>query len=131
MTMARILIVDDEAQTRQTLWEYFTARIECQILQAANGYEALAILEQGNIDVVLTDIKMPGISGREVIEKAKAISPDIAVIVLTKWDSSELSAMMHRFGIEYIPKPFSLKVVYAKVQQRLTALGKFSAKTID
>lgn len=130
MNTACILIVDDEEQTRQTLAGYFSDRIQCQIVQAANGYDALAILEGGSVDLVLTDIKMPGISGREVIQKAKEISKDMPVIVLTKWDSSEISAMTHQFGVEYIPKPFSLKVVQSKVEEKLKAINKFFPKKI-
>lgn len=128
MIMPKILIVDDEADTRKTLNDYLSHRIECEIIEAPNGYEAIEKLKENKIDLILTDIKMPGISGTEVIQKAQEISKDIAIIVITKWDGSEVSKQMKQSGADYIPKPFSLKVVRAKVEEKLKAMGKFSAK---
>ena len=123
-----ILIVDDEQETRKTLNEYLSRRIKCDIVEAENGYEAIARLGEHAIDLVLLDIKMPGISGTEVIKKVQEGSKGTAVIVMTKWDSSEISARLEKMGVEYIPKPFSLKVVQTKVEEKLKAKGKFLLK---
>lgn len=127
---ARILIVDDEEEIRKTLVDHLSGRIECDIIEAANGYEAIERLEKNDIDLVLLDIKMPGISGTEVIEKIKALPKIIPVIVMTKWDSSEVSRKVIDSGAEYIPKPFSLKIVRARVEEKLKALGKFTPREI-
>ena len=128
MTPPKILIVDDEEEIRKTLNDYLSARMECEILQAANGYEAIEKLKSNQIDLILLDMKMPGINGTEVIQKAIEISKNIAIIVITKWDSTEVSKQVKESGADYIPKPFSLKVVRAKVEEKLKAMGKFTAK---
>lgn len=127
---AKILIVDDEEEIRRTLVDHLSGRIECEIIEAANGYEAIEKLGKNDIDLVLLDIKMPGISGTEVIQKIKTFPKQIPMIVITKWDSSEVSQKVVDSGADYIPKPFSLKVVRAKVEEKLKAIGKFAAKQI-
>ncbi len=122
--LPKILIVDDEADTRKVLNDFLSKRIKCEILEASNGYEAIEKL-QGDVDLILLDIKMPGISGIEVIKKTQEISKDISIIVITKWDSHELSDQVKALGADYIPKPLSLKVVRTKVEEKLKSRGKF------
>jgi DNA-binding response OmpR family regulator len=128
MQRPRILIVDDEEDTRNTLNSYLSNRIECDITEAADGYHAIQKLKDNNFDLILLDIKMPGISGTDVIKEAKKLTPNISIIVITKWDSSELSSQVKQEGADYIPKPFSLKIVRDKVEEKLKAIGKFSPK---
>mgnify|MGYP001594803625 CR=1 FL=1 len=128
METPSILIVDDEEHVRKNLHEYLSHRIECIIIEAANGYEAIEQLKKCSIDLILLDITMPGISGTEVIKEAKALFKNIAIIVITKWDSAEISNQIKEAGAEYIPKPFSLKVVKTRVEEKLKAIGKFQEK---
>lgn len=128
MQKPNILIVDDEKDTRNTLNNYLCDRIDCDITEAEDGYQAIEKLKNTNFDLILLDIKMPGISGTEVIKEAKKIAPATSVIVITRWDSSEVSDQVKEAGADYIPKPFSLKVVRSKVEEKLKAIGKFSAK---
>ena len=130
MIDAKILIVDDEQETRRTLNEHLFRRINCEILEASNGYEAIEKIQSNAIDLILLDIKMPGISGTEVIKKVREVSKDTAIIVITKWDSSEICRQVEESGAEYIPKPFSLKIVRAKVEEKLKVAGKFSPKQV-
>ena len=131
MDIPKILIVDDEKDTRQTLNDYLSNRIECEVIEAADGYKAIEHLKNKSIDLILLDIKMPGISGTEVIKEVKAASKDIAVIVITKWDSAEVASQVKELGADYIPKPLSLKIVRSKVEEKLKALGKLSQKSED
>lgn len=126
--MPKILIVDDEEHTRRTLEEYLSNRISCEILEASNGYEAIEKLQKHRIDLILLDITMPGIRGTEVIKEAMAMANHIAIIVITKLESAEVSRQIKEAGAEYIPKPFSLKIVKAKVEEKLKAAGKFIEK---
>lgn len=128
MEIPKILIVDDEEETRRTLNDHLSNRINCQIMEASDGYEAIEKLQKTEFDLVLLDIKMPGISGTEVIKKAREIYRNISIIVMTKWDSSEVSKQVKDSGADYIPKPFSLKVVRSKVEEKLKAVGKFTPK---
>lgn len=131
MKAPKILIVDDEKDTRQTLNDYLSNRIECEIIEAADGYEALEQLKHNPIDLILLDIKMPGISGTEVIREAKAVSADVPIIVITKWDSAEVASQVKELGADYIPKPLSLKVVRLKVEEKLKAIGKLTQRSRD
>jgi DNA-binding response OmpR family regulator len=128
MDKPRILVVDDEEHIRRDLIDHLSHRIECELIEAANGYEAVEHLKKGGIDLILLDIKMPGISGTEVIQKAKELASKAAIIVLTKFDSTRVSNQVKESGAEYIPKPYSLKVVRGKVEEKLKARGKFLPK---
>jgi len=131
MEKARLLIVDDEKDTRDSLKEYLLPRIECEIEEAVNGYEAIELLEKQAFDLMLLDITMPGISGTEVIQKAKEIARDTAIIVITKVDGAHFSSQTKKLGADYIPKPFSLKIVRVKVEEKLKAAGKLTPKQLD
>jgi DNA-binding NtrC family response regulator len=79
---AAVLIVEDEAYVRDSLLELLRARGFDP--QAASGVpEALRILEQAPVDVVLTDLRMPGLSGLDLIRRIQASSPEVPVVVLT------------------------------------------------
>ena len=130
MAAAKILLVDDEEEIRRTLNEYLSNRIECEIIEAENGYAAVEKLRANDVDLIILDIKMPGISGTEVIQKAKSMPKEIPIIVITKWDSSQVSKQVMDSGAEYIPKPFSLKIVRAKVEEKLKSIGKFVGKPV-
>lgn len=125
---ARILIVDDEQDTRNTLNDYLFQRIHCDIVEAADGYQAIQKLKEAKFDLMLLDIKMPGISGTDVIKEARKLALSLSIIVITNWDSSEISQHVKEAGADYIPKPFSLKVVRNKVEEKLKAINKFAPK---
>ena len=128
MAAPKILIVDDEVGIRRVIHNYLSNSIAGEFMEAANAYEAIEQIKANAIDLLLLDIKMPGLSGREVIPKVREISPQTAIIVITKWDSAEVSQEVMFSGADYIPKPFSLKIVLAKVEEKLRAKGKFLSK---
>ena len=130
MDFPKILIVDDETHTRSTIREHFSKRIECEILEAGNGYEALEKVKANNIDIILLDIKMPGISGIEVMEKIRESLKDLPIIVLSKFESEEINNKIKSFGAEFINKPFSLKIVREKVEEILKSRSKFFPKQV-
>lgn len=106
--MYKILIVDDEPLILEGMqyvidWEEHGAEI---VARASNGEEALAILEQDTIHIVITDIKMPGMDGLQLIERAKSRGMNLKFIVLSGYDEFELvkKAVVH--GVEnYLLKP--------------------------
>ncbi|MDP8212578.1 MAG: response regulator [Candidatus Zapsychrus exili] len=128
MNIAKILIVDDEKENRENIREYLANRIVCEIADADNGYKAIEKLELKEYDILISDITMPGISGQEVLERAKELYASIAIIVVTKWDSSEMANKLIDLEVEYMPKPISLKVLKEKVALILESKGKLSLR---
>jgi len=103
-----ILIIDDEKNIREGL----SAALELEgysVRLAADGREGLALIERGDIDLVITDLRMPGISGEEVLSRVRGESPGIPVIVLTGHGSIDTAVDAMRNGAyDFLTKPLSL-----------------------
>ena len=112
-----ILIVDDEYSVRQAIKLIFEG--EYEVLEAKDGEEALKIIKEGKIDVVLLDIKMPGISGMKFLEEIDKIDKDIEIIMVTATKDVDVAVQSLKMGaINYITKPFEmddLKVMVDKL----------------
>ncbi|HEV2883206.1 MAG TPA: response regulator [Pyrinomonadaceae bacterium] len=108
--MATLLIVDDDTAIRETLAELLSSSNECHTADRAE--QALAYLEVENYDVVLTDISMPGLSGREVLRAVQKNHPATPVIVISGNPNAEAGAELLAMGaFAYLTKPFKLEVV--------------------
>ena len=110
-----VLVVDDEIGPRESLRAIL--KPEYTVLIATEGEQALKMVEETSIDVVLLDLRMPGISGISVLERIKAFNPDIEVILITGYASYEtvLEALrLHAF--DYISKPFNIPELRNKVR---------------
>lgn len=118
----RILIADDNESSR-ILLEDLLQQSGYDIRSAADGIEAVRIIENEEIDLVLTDLKMPGVDGMEVLRKAIRIQPDILVVIITGYASIDTAIESIREGaFDYIKKPFGLKEILAcvnKASQRI------------
>ena len=126
---ARILIVDDEEGIRASLREFLTKRFECEITEADDGEKALSFLRKDKFDLVFLDIKMPGISGIEVIKEKKKLDYKPAIWVITRFDSEEVAHKVIEQGAdEYIPKPLSLRALDGKIRNFLASVGKYKPK---
>ena len=102
----RILIVDDEQHVRQSLAAWFRED-GYDVSTAANGREALAELTHAGADILLVDIKMPGMDGLELLRKAKELAPDATVVVMTAYASVETAVQALKAGADdYVVKPF-------------------------
>jgi DNA-binding NtrC family response regulator len=101
-----LLIVDDEESVRDSLYNWFIEdgfKVEC----AENAKEALAMLEAGHFDIILADIKMPGMDGMEMHRRIRALNPDTIVIIMTAFASVETAVQALKDGaFDYITKPF-------------------------
>ena len=101
-----ILIVDDEESVRESLYSWFIEdgyRVEC----AENAKKALTILESDQFDIVLADIKMPGMDGLEMLRRIKAHKGDSIVIVMTAFATVDTAVKALKDGaFDYITKPF-------------------------
>jgi len=113
-----ILIVDDEEGLREGLGRILEDE-GYAVLAAENGEQALEILQHAHIDLVLTDMRMPGMDGIELLKKIHERHGNIGVIILTGYGQIETYIEAMNFGaIEYVSKPFKvneLKFIVNKV----------------
>lgn len=118
-TKASILIVDDEPVERQTLTEIL--RLEgYYVASLANGEAAVDYLRLNNIDLVILDLRMPGMSGLDVVKVVNRISPDVEIILLTAHGSMEtaIDALRNRVH-DYLLKPASPSQILESVERGL------------
>ncbi|HED10145.1 MAG TPA: sigma-54-dependent Fis family transcriptional regulator [Caldithrix abyssi] len=108
MTQAHILIVDDEEAQRLAL-KSFLGRRAYKVFLAANGDEALKIVRNETIDIVMTDFRMPGMSGLELLRAIKDVQPGIDVILMTAYGSVDDAVDIMKAGAyDYLTKPVDL-----------------------
>jgi YesN/AraC family two-component response regulator len=118
----RLLIVDDEEALTFSLYQTFiNVPIECEVLTASNGDEALAKIEERRFDLVITDIAMPGINGLDLLSMIKTRDSGTKVIVITAYGSDENKEQaFHRGADNYREKPFDLHEIKDLVLKLLT-----------
>jgi DNA-binding NtrC family response regulator len=115
----RVLVVDDEP-FQVELVSGFLRRQGFDVLIATEGTAALDRLSGGGVDVVLTDQKMPGLSGLALLERARAIDPEIAVIVMTAYGTIEHAVAAIKAGAsDYLAKPLNLDELLHRIRQAL------------
>lgn len=114
-----VLIVDDEATVREVLLRTLDEQ-GYQCLTAANAAEALAVLQTCPVDLVLSDIIMPGKSGVELLKEIRTLCPDTAVMMLSAVVDTQTAIMAMRLGAyDYLMKPFNLEEVLLSVERVL------------
>jgi CheY-like chemotaxis protein len=84
MANLRVLLVEDDEDNRELMAEVL-ASSGCDVVSVASGREGLARLSAEPVDVIVTDVGMPGMGGLEVAKAAKAIAPRVPIIVVTGW----------------------------------------------
>jgi len=115
----RILVVDDERSMRELL-TIVLRREGHHVLLAESAEVAMAALERDTVDVLISDIRMPGMSGVELLRAAKRLDPDIVGIMITAFASTETAVEALRLGAyDYITKPFDVEELKAKVRNAL------------
>ncbi|MBW7848110.1 MAG: sigma-54-dependent Fis family transcriptional regulator [Bacteroidales bacterium] len=118
--MKRILIVDDEENVRYSFKKFFRDG-QTTIAEAKNGNEAINLLKKGEFDLVLMDIEMPGLSGLEAIQHIKKMHPNLPVIIMTAFGTTERVIAAMKYGaFEYIEKPFDLDRLKEIVKEALS-----------
>ncbi len=124
----RLLLVDDEDHFRQTMAKRLAKRgLDCD--QAANGNECLSILEKKAMDVVVLDVKMPGMSGIEVLQNINATYPKTEVILLTGHATTFDGIEGIKSGaFDYLMKPIELEHLYNKIIQAYDKIQRITAE---
>jgi DNA-binding NtrC family response regulator len=101
----RILVVDDEPVVRESIRDWFT-QDDYPIEMAANGPEALKKIQESHWDIMLTDVKMPGMDGLELQQQVKKIDPEVTVIIMTAYASVDSAMQAIKEGAyDYVTKP--------------------------
>ena len=115
----RILVVDDERSMRELL-AIVLRREGYEVLLAENGRTAIDLLEREPVDLLISDIKMPDLSGVDVLRAAKTIDQDILGIMITAFASTETAVEAMRLGAcDYLSKPFDIDLLKMKVREKI------------
>lgn len=115
---AKILLVDDDRVFRDEFRDTFE---EYGIRDASSGEEALEILKRPNeIDLVILDVRMPGINGIEVLSKIRKISSDVAIVILTAYSSKDVAIeALREKADDYIEKPLDVEATKEVIEKML------------
>jgi two-component system, NtrC family, response regulator PilR len=115
----RILVVDDERSMRELL-AIVLRREGYDVLLAENGRSAIDLLGREPVDILISDIKMPDLSGVDVLRAAKKIDQDILGIMITAFASTETAVEAMRLGAcDYLSKPFDIDLLKMKVREKI------------
>ena len=119
----KILVIDDETIMRDGCSQIL-ADDGCEVITAPNGEEGLAAVkaDPGGFEVVLLDLKMPGLSGMEVLEQAREVNPSLLVVVITGYATVDAAVeAMKKGAYDFIAKPFSpeqLRLIVNRAQEK-------------
>jgi two-component system response regulator (stage 0 sporulation protein F) len=120
----KILIVDDQFGIRILLNEVFQKE-GYQTFQAANGIQALDILKKHDPDLVLLDMKIPGMDGIEILKRMKVIDPEIRVIIMTAYGELDMIQEAKDLGaLTHFAKPFDIDDIRAAVRKHMPEKAK-------
>ena len=129
---AKVLLVDDEAPFVEALAKRLSKR-ELTVVTAFSGAEALKKLEQdSNIDVVILDVKMPGMDGIETLRAMKGKYPLVEVVMLTGHATVESAIEGMKMGaLDYLMKPCDMDILMAKVLEAKNKKSKHEEKIAE
>jgi DNA-binding NtrC family response regulator len=114
-----ILVVEDEALLRLVVVEILQ-EAGFTVLQAPDGTQGCAILRsETDVDLLISDIKMPGMNGYDVAQAGLSVRPKLRVMLMTGYAQEPLPDSMRDAGIEVIHKPFDFDDFVRKVQKKL------------
>lgn len=117
----RILVVDDEEMIREMLFDMLS-NTGYKVKTAIDGQDAISQIENEPFEIVITDLRMPGIGGIELLQHVQKINPDICVLIITAYSTVESAVSAMKLGAyDYICKPFELtemKIVIERAVER-------------
>lgn len=114
-----VLIVDDEPEIL-SLFKRILAAKDVEILPAQSGAEALAIARRTPLDLVILDVKLPDLSGTEVLRRLRKIDDGLPVIMVTAYGSADTVRTSMRLGaVDYLTKPFNIQEIRRAAREAL------------
>lgn len=120
--MKRVLIVDDEPLFLRSLTEGLQPYCEeFQVLTAAEGSQAVRILEKENVDLLISDLRMPGTDGLALVAYAASAFPSMPIVVMTAYGSEAMGRSLQGLVHTYLEKPFGLPQLLETIRRALSA----------
>lgn len=113
--MYNILLIEDDRPLNKAISVYFKKE-KFYVLSSFSGQEALDILFQNNLDLIILDINLPDLSGFDLIEQIKIINSNIPILILSACDLD--SVILHGFNLgaeDYVTKPFNIEILHKKI----------------
>ena len=115
-----ILVVDDEIDMQKLLKRSLESALDCRVETASSGEMALQMLAKSRFDLVLADIKMPGMDGLELLELIKRETPDVTVVMMTAFGSIDTAVEAMKNGAyDFITKPFDHDALVLRLEKAL------------
>jgi DNA-binding NtrC family response regulator len=117
-----LLIVEDEVNTRE-LCATVAAQAGLRATAVSSAEQALELIEQSAVDIVLTDLKLPGLGGLDLLKRISELYPQISVIVLTQYGTIDSAIAATRMGaLDYVTKPFRIEELRARIDRAVQAV---------
>lgn len=124
--MAKILVVDDQFGIRSMLFETFREE-QYEVEMAENGAEALRLFIDFEPNLILMDVKMPGMDGIETLRQIRALDRQVSVIMMTGYGDIQNMEQTKELGtINYVSKPFDLFELRERVSEILNTEGSYN-----
>src|SRR4051812_35708943 len=119
MALSRILVVDDEESIRE-FFEIMLRREGYHVLTAVNGKNALELLKKSSVDLIISDIQMPEMSGLQFLQTVREADPEMIFIMITAFGSTETAVEAMKLGaFDYLQKPFKIDEVKIIIREAL------------
>lgn len=116
----KILIVDDEPDMLKLLGMTIERKTPYQVTITNNPMEALELAKKGGFDLVISDLKMPGLDGLELLDAVKSLDADTPVILITAYGTIEsASEAMGKGGFDFITKPFRIEQILFTIDRAM------------
>lgn len=126
----KILVVDDEELIRRTIAKILQ-KAQYEVVLAEDGHAAIEKAKAEKFDLVISDVRMPGIDGLETIRRIKEIQPEVHSIIITGYASEDTPVQAIKLGVnDYIFKPFEVETFLHSVQRNLTNVRLLREKTM-
>jgi len=111
-----VLFVDDEEMVL-TVGSLMLQKLGCNVLTASRGQEAIDIFEKNEVDFVVLDMQMPGMSGYEIYHQLKEIQPKVKILLASGYTGIQSEKQIESIGFNgYLQKPFTLKQLSEKIE---------------
>lgn len=116
----KLLVVDDEPDMLKLLSMIIKEKTPYEIITTNNPVEALDLAQRGGFDIVITDLKMPGLDGIELLNAVRNFDKDIPIIIITAYATAESAAeAMEKNAFDFITKPFRKEQILFTIEKAL------------